>query len=1121
MSTGARGDVATDVLHGLKDFQLRTVERVFEHLYRRPGASRRFLVADEVGLGKTLVARGVIARAVDHLREAGVPRIDILYICSNSDIARQNIQRLKLPGDEHVALASRLTMLPLELKKLKNQTHGVNFLSFTPGTSFDLAGGSGKVEERVLLYWMLRRAWDLDGSRASVNVFQVNVGTERFRRLVDGFDPEEIDERAQQAFVDALASHDSRARTRREPTLMARYGELQRAFSRSDRSIDTDTARSRNAFIGELRAVLAESCVVPLEPDLVVLDEFQRFSHLLDDEEGDAATLARAVFEYPDVRVLLLSATPYKMYTLADDAADEDHYRDFLRTVRFLDGKAAEGNVEADLEGYRTAVVGVTQAEGVDRLRAAKRVLEARLSKVMVRTERLASTPDRSGMLREVTGAPLELSSRDVLDYLAVQSVARAVDQPDAMEYWKSAPYALSFLDDAYKLKSELRDAIDDGEQRMKIARALAVSPGATLPWERVHAYEEVDGGNARMRAVLRELVDSGAYRLLWIPPSMPCYALGGVFADPSLRRMTKRLVFSSWRVVPRAIAALVSYDVERRVWGERRGAADGRSNPTYTPEFREKQSPLLRFARTDGRLTGMPALALLYPSLYLAEACDPARLAVEIAQDRSTEERQYTVAEVSAADVLGAAHERIGVAVRRLPVAREDGPEDERWYWAAPLLLDRMLRQATTLAWFAQPDLPGLWSGAAASVGTKGEGAQEKGGPAKHGGEHWAEHVEEARHVATHGAAAVSAAESRAGLGRMPDDLVDVLAQLAVGGPAVTMLRALLDVVGGESALDERARIALRNGAGKTAWAFRALFNQPEVMALLRGSGRDEPPYWRRVLTYCVDGCLQAVLDEYVHVLRDHLGLVTGSVAERVDEIAAEIVPAIELRTSRVGLDTLHLSESGRTVRREGHNLRTHFALRYGDERLDDGTVTRADQVRKAFNSPFWPFVLATTSVGQEGLDFHTYCHAVVHWNVPSNPVDFEQREGRVHRYKGHAVRKNVAQAFGEASLRDEERDRWKTMFQRACSARPAGSTDIIPFWVQLDGDARIERYIPALPLSSDRLRAERLRASLAVYRMVFGQPRQEDLLTYLLERVPEESLPGLMEELRIDLGA
>jgi hypothetical protein len=43
--------------------------------------------------------------------------------------------------------------------------------------------------------------------------------------------------------------------------------------------------------------------------------------------------------------------------------------------------------------------------------------------------------------------------------------------------------------------------------------------------------------------------------------------------------------------------------------------------------------------------------------------------------------------------------------------------------------------------------------------------------------------------------------------------------------------------------------------------------------------------------------------------------------------------------------------------------------------------------------------------SVGQEGLDIHHYCHAITHWNLPANPVDLEQREGRIHSYKAHAV--------------------------------------------------------------------------------------------------------------------
>ena len=38
-------------------------------MYEDPDLVHRFLVADEVGLGKTLVARGVIAKAIDHLRD--------------------------------------------------------------------------------------------------------------------------------------------------------------------------------------------------------------------------------------------------------------------------------------------------------------------------------------------------------------------------------------------------------------------------------------------------------------------------------------------------------------------------------------------------------------------------------------------------------------------------------------------------------------------------------------------------------------------------------------------------------------------------------------------------------------------------------------------------------------------------------------------------------------------------------------------------------------------------------------------------------------------------------------------------------------------------------------------
>ena len=92
-----------------------------------------------------------------------------------------------------------------------------------------------------------------------------------------------------------------------------------------------------------------------------------------------------------------------------------------------------------------------------------------------------------------------------------------------------------------------------------------------------------------------------------------------------------------------------------------------------------------------------------------------------------------------------------------------------------------------------------------------------------------------------------------------------------------------------------------------------------------------------------------------------------------------------------------------------EGIAFPSRYSMRYGSTGHSQDEA-RLPEVRAAFNSPFWPFVLATTSVGQEGIDFHWWCHSVVHWDIPGNPVDFEQREGRVDRYKGHAIRKNVA---------------------------------------------------------------------------------------------------------------
>jgi hypothetical protein len=319
----------------------------------------------------------------------------------------------------------------------------------------------------------------------------------------------------------------------------------------------------------------------------------------------------------------------------------------------------------------------------------------------------------------------------------------------------------------------------------------------------------------------------------------------------------------------------------------------------------------------------------------------------------------------------------------------------------------------------------------------------------------------------------------------------------------------------------------SLRDMAARSGRAFLSLFNHVEVIEAVRTEFRGEP-YWQRVLEYAHAGGLQAVLDEYAHLLRESLSVVALSPSAIAEKIGAELIAALTIRAASLRIDEVTAPRYAREIKLETEPMRIRFAMRFGDDRSDeeapfalDGETpgTRKERVRAAFNSPFWPFVLVSTSVGQEGLDFHHYCHAITHWNLPSNPVDLEQREGRIHRYKGHAVRKNVAAAFAAEALRHGDSDAWETVFKLGRARRSVQENDLVPYWV-FPGDAKIERHVPALPFSREVERLYELRRALAIYRTVFGQSRQEDLITYLLVEIPEDERDGIVAALQINLS-
>ena len=1032
--------LSASALAGLKDFQRKTVEYVFRRLYGSEPTSR-FLIADEVGLGKTLVARGIIAKSLEHLQD-DVERIDVVYICSNAAIATQNVNRLNVSGTDGFSIATRLTYLPRQVHSL--QKNKVNFISLTPGTAFDHARSrGGHVDERAILHRML---YDLlvvqnEGGRrlrtGLLNILQATAGKENWRTMAKELRAKDLDADLSDAFRQAVLEDDKlHAALKEGCERFARY--------RNSGRIPWEDSELRYDLIGKLRSKLASVCLSALEPDLVILDEFQRFKHLLDGDD-EASMLASALFEYPEVRVLLLSATPYKMFTLDQENDEDNHYPDFIRTLNFLFGDSGKvDEVKSLLSEHRTALHARARDPACHPGKKAE--LERALLKVMCRTERVATTCDHNSMLTDIERtAPIKPA--DLQHAATVDAVAICVEAREQIEYWKSAPYLINFLKH-YELRHKLDARLNDPSDALR--ETLLSADGQLLTKDKLEGYQALDPANPRMRALFEDTIDKGMWQLLWMPPSMPYIKPCGAYRDKD--GLTKALVFSSWSVVPDAVASICSYEAERKMI----------AGTSVSHSIRDKIKSLLQFAvsSNDDRLTGMPVIAWLLPSPTLATKIDPLKIALS-----------HGGGPMNAREMRNEVKAICRSLLETLPRAGEVPQADKRWYWAAPILLDSHNRL---------PEWCKSHSGWISAI------------PDHEPGTRFKEHID----------LLADMAEGNISLGSQPDDLVDVLCDLALAGPGVCALRALRRI-GAELDADDPN---LLSSAARIAFGFRTLFNMPETIAMLRGSGKGV--YWRLTLQHGIEGNLQSVLDEYTHVLRESLGLQEHSPEKQVADIAECIQSVLSLRTAQIRIDEIKMQGDGFAL--DGFNSRCRFALRFGDIRDDNNkALARADLVRDAFNSPFRPFVLASTSIGQEGLDFHTWCHAVVHWNLPSNPVDLEQREGRVHRYKGHAVRKNIAERYGLPALSGafKEGDPWHTLFDIAARQKPHGHSDLIPYWIFEDGSARVERRIPLLPYSKEVGKLKRLKQGLALYRMVFGQPRQEDLLFSLSQNGNHES--------------
>ena len=128
-----------------------------------------------------------------------------------------------------------------------------------------------------------------------------------------------------------------------------------------------------------------------------------------------------------------------------------------------------------------------------------------------------------------------------------------------------------------------------------------------------------------------------------------------------------------------------------------------------------------------------------------------------------------------------------------------QDGPVDDRWEWAAPLLLDPELRSFLE-AW-RDGDIPAL----------EGDEPLPRPNPELFGA-----YVDDLLNLPIDQ------------LGRRPPGLVDLLTEVAPGAPAILALRSL--DASPDLAANTRRRLAVT-----IADAFWSLFNQPAVISLMR----------------------------------------------------------------------------------------------------------------------------------------------------------------------------------------------------------------------------------------------------------------------------------------------
>lgn len=1103
-------DKIQETLAGLKDFQAKTVDFVFQQLYGK--GRNKMLIADEVGLGKTIVAKGLIAKAFGQFEPTSTKKtFNVIYICSNQALARQNLKKLNFSGDplaiDYSEEDDRLTGLAYISAK-EEQGFPFRIKAFTPATSFDDKTHAGKADERLLLYRLLYKYSDFDPLRNSLKwILKGN------RRMTD----DNWEMRIKWA-EDLDAGKDIWWLKKIRPKVYSEFkkaldktvapSELPRCFNAAGITYPVkywtliknlcQLGIRRNTYfnynfckelISSLRFTLSRVCVEFLQADIFILDEFQRYKKLIDKTGGGdeddkdlspAIQLARDIFSFEHSKILMLSATPFKPYTNDfEELNGEVHYNEFITVLKFLMADKAE-DFWKQYEHDRKSLFGFLRhpdnlETNMEDAVILKNKLEGLYRTCIVRTEKLLASNDKDALIKFVD-KPISIQPDDINDFVVLDQITLLLNKEHKaslavpLEYVKSCPFALSFLDH-YQHKERIRGLVLQDPELQKL---LKQTKHGWVNLKGINEYKELIPSrgkkipNAKLRLLLDETVHNNGWKYLWIPPSIPYYDLAGAFAGSW--GYSKTLIFSSWKLVPKMVSSLVSYEAERLSIGNPKSISERekKEKENYKPYyFQKRRSPRPQFTfkvlKEEQEPQQMNNFVLSYPSLFLTKLYDPA---LNIISRKSIQQIKSELKQ----DLIKVFNE---LDLNQYVNGEGDW---QKWYWLAPILLDKHSEHSIVMELWLSKGIPPseLSIDSESSEADRDESSGRK------------THFEFARNAFLD--------STSLNVGKLtPENLETIcehLAELAIGSPSICFLRSQNRHY--DFSMD------LLDAAFNVSSAFFTMFNKPESIAIVRLFS-DEGDYWERALNYMIDGNVQAMLDEFVYLLIKGEGIQTAL------ELSDFISDILSVRTATSEIDDYSSFIENLTKEKpKKRSIRAHYAVDFGTQKINTAKgAGRQISIRQAFNSPFRPFVLASTSIGQEGLDFHLYCKRIFHWNLPSNPIDFEQREGRIHRYQGLVIRLNLADKYRqELDLIEASNDVWKEIFKHAEKEKEFAKfpCDLVPFWhTETINDIKIERYVPLYPYSKDIEKFNNLIKILTFYRLTFGQPRQEELVDAL----------------------